>query len=54
MGGDEPPKEPVIFTKPHSALFPCFEDKEYIYKLPKLGHEIHHEIEVDIKSHSLS
>ena len=47
MGGDKPPKEPVIFIKPHSSLFTCFEDKAYPFKLPRHGREIHHEIEVN-------
>jgi hypothetical protein len=46
MGGDQPPKEPVIFMKPHSSLFPCPTSKAYGYPLPSHGREIHHEIEV--------
>ncbi|CAD8138876.1 unnamed protein product [Paramecium pentaurelia] len=44
MGGDEPPKEPVIFQKPFTSIF--LVDKPQILKLPELGHEIHHEIEL--------
>jgi len=46
MGGEEPPKEPVIFQKPFTSIF--LVDKPQILKLPELGHEIHHEIEVII------
>ena len=50
MGGDQPPKEPVIFTKPHSSLVLCEEEEPYQFILPSHGREIHHEIEVIIRN----
>ena len=43
MGGEKPPANPVIFTKPSTSI-----NRTNVFKLPDHNRQIHHEIELGI------